>query len=755
VRGLYRHIPLPTALLPMRGSSSLLATSQDVTIALYETPPPPPPPAASIGDGKVSTGWGNVSSFSRRGDSSVVMDGAAPVGSPRATEKVDDSDMWAWSPALDKEDVSGRTFLTPEIDRNLARSVKFSGVICVHQRIKLSGFKLYIVPDWLSQKVKPFESVVVQTGNDDDTLFVAVFQATPPVNGLLQVYLGVMHFNPPYPFMREVETEWGSLVVCDLQKLSPEPEQPLVAISGGDFDQSISKVRVLLNLIRLGCRKSGTVADTEPSVEEVGIFYSLYEDWLENSNEVSSFQNGPGLLEASSRNDARVVEDVTAIVRGTQTLLRFLGLLPMHYAIDGVYGESTKRAVSLFQHLFNTKLFKILELDQGSAALLRSLPETGTASPATLHELHRMALRASSWLLATTHIDSSAFPINIAPLPLALPWHAQALMQVCKQLSILCPSIGPAPLGGEDDLHRCLDGRVIHALATGAIPSDLRIGERFLQQLALTEAEADTGGAGGVPDSGPPSKSRSHHSSTSESGEPSIMDLSDFMSSTLGGGIDHTHSETPPTHHHYHPTQANGNGNENGNRKHRNTVKSSRITVQAKAIQAEMEESEGLKESLRRIEMRMASLSTSVNTFAQSSHKTSSRYLKRSIGLQEKSEEARRSAVDTSTASFRLAEQCRTLSKSAAASRENSLKVARSIDEAERELLHIRKLRSSLFRDILFALFHPVRTAKKLIAAPIETVANDGMILLVYVLLLVVAYLVGSRFLADVSGTVN
>lgn len=125
-----------------------------------------------------------------------------------------------------------------------------------------SGFRAYVIEDWLLESSRVVKILLEETGREEDVVNVAVYKVAHNANQNQLQILSSVFFKPPVEGVHTKETQLGVAFVVDpthsFQNVS------FVQIPDGDCDRYLSILEYQLNLKRLTASADRLSFDPKP-----------------------------------------------------------------------------------------------------------------------------------------------------------------------------------------------------------------------------------------------------------------------------------------------------------------------------------------------------------------------------------------------------------------------------------------------------------------------------------------------------------
>lgn len=266
------------------------------------------------------------------------------------------------------------------VERAKALAAKHKNVIIHLESAILSGFRLYIIEEWLLEDPAQRFSVLQFTGDELDVVHVAVLRADPPSEAEFLTSLIKPRTSAVSPMMSSLGT---AFIISD----PPPSNLTLLLVPDGDLDAHMRVIYRQLVLRLLGCGQQAL--SLLPSTALTAKFFQLY-------GSVSSMEETP---------DSAVRRIAAEFV----SLLVLFGYIPG----QDDSGRASPPALPISRETIAAAASFAADYNTARSASDEPLQVASTLTPAVLHALHATLDNARRSLDAIGFKTRSSLPVDI------------------------------------------------------------------------------------------------------------------------------------------------------------------------------------------------------------------------------------------------------------------------------------------------------------------------------------------------------
>jgi hypothetical protein len=274
------------------------------------------------------------------------------------------------------------SIVTPELEKSTewVRTLQLS---LFKSHVKLPGFRLYVVEEWVDESPFLYSSVLVHTGQAGDSVVCNVLRvtgnATPDQHRAIQNTF----LNPDFPGLSVQPAEvlsnkqggdvvkLGDVVVCDPEEFQQQGLHLIEVVNGALQGEALANIRLNVALKLFNCIKSSQVSSAAPSSDATERFGEMFRGYLQVSGK--------------STDSFRAV--VRRLIRRIQGALMCLLYLPVDAEMQPTVNKSFLEALEAYRHdqahqTIGVTPDVLRRLRRDQEALSRKLGAIGYAVPA-------------------------------------------------------------------------------------------------------------------------------------------------------------------------------------------------------------------------------------------------------------------------------------------------------------------------------------------------------------------------------------
>ncbi len=184
------------------------------------------------------------------------------------------------------------SIVTPELDKSTewVRTLQLS---LLKSHVKIPGFRLYVVEEWIDDSPFLYSSVMVHTGAAADSVVCNVLKVTGNATAEQHKTIQNTFLNPNFPGLSVQSAEvsshskLGDCVCGDLDELKESGLHLVEVVHGALQGDALSNIRCNLALKLFNCIKSSQVSSAAPTTDAVERFEEMYRSYLQSTGKSS------------------------------------------------------------------------------------------------------------------------------------------------------------------------------------------------------------------------------------------------------------------------------------------------------------------------------------------------------------------------------------------------------------------------------------------------------------------------------------
>jgi hypothetical protein len=204
--------------------------------------------------------------------------------------------------------------------------------------VKIPGFKVFVVEEWLDESPLLFSSVAVATGQPSDVMVCHVLRISGSASAEQQKLIQASFLKPRVAGLSILPVEvsgfrLGDVVVADLEELQNSGLHVIEVHNGSLQGDALFHIRCNIVLRLFNCMKPSQVSSAPPPTDCTSRFAEMYQSFLQSGQ----------------KSDVNFRTLVRRLVRRVQGALQSLMFLPMEADLQGVMNKVTIEAIDSFR----------------------------------------------------------------------------------------------------------------------------------------------------------------------------------------------------------------------------------------------------------------------------------------------------------------------------------------------------------------------------------------------------------------------